>query len=74
MCAVNRCGHCEARPAATPYGLCTQCDAVKRVRRLYVPPARLDPLDPQVRYCREREAQLRHRANQRLPLFPPTRN
>ena len=53
------CIHCERRPAVTPYGLCACCAAFRRVRRLYLPRARDDPDDPQVRYRRRLERVLR---------------
>ena len=57
------CKHCEARPRATPLGLCPHCDALAGVRLLYDRTRGLAP---------EREDRLRllaERARRRLPLF-----
>jgi hypothetical protein len=57
------CKHCEARPRATPLGLCAECDGQVCVRLLYEKTRRLAP---------EREDRLRilaERARRRLPLF-----
>jgi hypothetical protein len=57
------CKHCEARPRATPLGLCERCDALGGIRLLYLKTRRLTP---------EREDRLRilaERARRRLPLF-----
>ena len=68
------CRHCERRPAAPACVLCAGCRAVKRIRYLYRPKSWDDLEDATLQYRRQREATLRERANQRLPLFGPEEN
>jgi hypothetical protein len=60
---ASLCLHCEREPAVTKVGLCSRCDAVAGIRRLYI--RRLD-------WTPEREArilELTRRARLHLPLF-----
>jgi hypothetical protein len=58
------CLYCERTPAATPYGLCPECNQIKAIRRVYRVGRGKTP---------EWEAhllRLTERAKHRLPLFP----
>ena len=67
--AVSRpCIHCERRAAEPASALCARCGAARRIRYLYRFRAQ-DPHDPVIRFARQREALLRKRARQGLPLF-----
>jgi hypothetical protein len=59
------CLHCETRPPASPLGLCEKCDARPWIRNMYYRRPGWTAADEDI--LRE----LRRRANQRLPLFPP---
>jgi len=65
----RKCKHCEQRPAAPANVLCVCCSAFRRIRHLYRSSGLDDPEDRTMQYRRQREAMLRLRANQRLPLF-----